>query len=236
MVVGEIEVHGRYLYRMSVRNSNGCSKICDTVWRVSAPPTRPALRARYDRRRQDVVDAAARVFAERGFRATTMEDLSEATGLAAGGLYHYIGSKEQLLSDICAELLDPLLSEAHAIVAEPAPPEETLRRLVRVWAGHVESHRDHMRVFQQERQVIERGPRWRAIRASRKDFERVLDEVLQAGERSGDFAFPDRRLALMALLSMINYLPQWFRPRRRLSAEEVAEGFCDLLLEGASRR
>jgi TetR/AcrR family transcriptional regulator, cholesterol catabolism regulator len=197
---------------------------------MSTPPTRPALRARYDRRRQDVVDAAAGVFAEKGFQATTMDDLSGATGLAAGGLYHYIGSKEQLLVDICAELLDPLLDEAHAIVAEPAPPEETLRRLVRVWAGHVESHRDHMRVFGQERQLIERGPRWRAIRASRKEFERVLDDVLAAGERSGDFSFSDRRLALMALLSMINYLPQWFRPRGRLSAEEVAEGFCDLLL------
>jgi AcrR family transcriptional regulator len=176
------------------------------------------------------VDAAATVFAQHGFRATTMEDLSAATGLAAGGLYHYIGSKEQLLVDICSELLDPLLDEAHAIVSEPAAPEETLRRLVRVWVGHVESHRDHMRVFQQERQLIESGPRWRAIRASRKEFERVLDDVLAAGERSGDFAFADRRLALMALLSMINYLPQWFRPRGRLSAEEVADGFCDLLL------
>jgi AcrR family transcriptional regulator len=64
---------------------------------VSARPTRPVLRARYDRERQDVVNSAAEVFAERGFLATTMEDLSEATGLAAGGLYHYIHSKEQLL-------------------------------------------------------------------------------------------------------------------------------------------
>jgi TetR/AcrR family transcriptional regulator, cholesterol catabolism regulator len=197
---------------------------------VAAPPTRPRLRARYDRRRQDVVDAAAKVFAERGFQATTMEDLSEATGLAAGGLYHYIGNKEQLLFDICAELLDPLLEEARAIAAEPAPPDDTLRRLVRIWVGHVERHLNHMRVFQQERLVIERGPRWRAIRTSRKEFECVLERVLAAGERSGDFRFVDRRLALMALLSMINYLPQWFRPHGRLSADQVADGFCDLLV------
>jgi AcrR family transcriptional regulator len=202
---------------------------------MSSPPARPVLRARYDRRRQEVVSAAARVFAQRGFQATTMGDLSQATGLAAGGLYHYIGSKEQLLFEICTELLDPLLEEADVIVSEPAAPEQTLRRLVRVWALHVERHRDHMRVFQQERQLIERGARWRAVRASRQQFEGVLDEVLAAGERSGDFTFPDRRLALMALLSMINYLPQWFRPRGRLSAEAVADGFCDLLLNGAQR-
>jgi TetR/AcrR family transcriptional regulator, cholesterol catabolism regulator len=196
------------------------------------PPTRPALRARYDRRRAEVVNAAARVFAERGYEATTMDDLSEATGLAAGGLYHYIGSKEQLLFDICAELLDPLLADARAIVAEGAPPEETLRRLVRVWVDHVERHRDHMRVFQQERQLIERGPRWRAVRGSRKKFERVLEGVLEAG----GFVHPDRRIALEALLAMINALPQWFRPRGRLTPDQVAEGFCDLLLHGAARR
>jgi AcrR family transcriptional regulator len=196
------------------------------------PPTRPALRARYDRRRAEVVNAAARVFAERGYEATTMEDLSEATGLAAGGLYHYIGSKDQLLFDICAELLDPLLADARAIVAEGAPPEETLRRLVRVWVDHVARHRDHMRVFQQERQLIERGPRWRAVRGSRKEFERVLEGVLEAG----GFVHPDRRIALEALLAMINALPQWFRPRGRLTADQVADGFCDLLLDGAARR
>jgi TetR/AcrR family transcriptional regulator, cholesterol catabolism regulator len=196
------------------------------------PPTRPALRARYDRRRAEVVNAAARVFAERGYEATTMEDLSEATGLAAGGLYHYIGSKEQLLFDICAELLDPLLADAHAIVAEGVPPEETLHRLVHVWVDHVARHGDHMRVFQQERQLIEHGPRWRAVRGSRKEFERVLEGVLEAG----GFVHPDRRIALEALLAMINALPQWFRPRGRLTADQVADGFCDLLLHGAARR
>jgi TetR/AcrR family transcriptional regulator, cholesterol catabolism regulator len=198
-----------------------------------SPPTRPALRERYEQRRQAILDAAARVFATRGYQATTMEDLSAATGLAAGGLYHYIGGKEQLLVDICAELLDPLLAEAHVIVADSATPEEKLRRVVRAWVDHVERHRDHMRVFQQERQVIESGPRWRAIRASRKQFEEVLEQVLAEGERSGDFVFPDRRLALMALLGMINWLPQWLRPRGRLTPEQVAEGFCDLLLRGA---
>jgi TetR/AcrR family transcriptional regulator, cholesterol catabolism regulator len=203
---------------------------------MSVPPTRPVLRARYDRKRKAVVNAAARLFAERGFQPATMEDLSAATGLAAGGLYHYIGSKEQLLFDICAELLEPLLDEAQAIVSQPAPPEETLRRLMRTWAGHVESHRDHMRVFMQERQLIERGSRWDAIRARRKEFEQVLEQVLIAGERSGDFRFPDRQLALMALLAMINYLPQWLRPRGRLTAQEIADGFCSLLLDGFATR
>ena len=197
---------------------------------MAAPPTRPALRERYERRRSEVVDAAARVFAGRGYHATSMQDLTEATGLAAGGLYHYIGSKEQLLVAICDELMAPLLERARELRAEERAPEDELRGLVRAWVEHVEAHRDHMLVFQQERHVLEHGPQWRAVRASRKEFEQLLDAVLERGERAGAFRFADRRLALLALLGMVNHTPQWFRPRGRLTAQQVADGFVDLLL------
>jgi len=194
------------------------------------PPTRPALRARYERRRVALVDAAAAVIAQRGFHATSMQDLADATGLAAGGLYHYIGSKDELLVAICDELMAPLLDRAGALVAERRAPEEELRGLVRMWVEHVEAHRDHVLVFQQERHVLEHGPQWRAVRAARKRFEELLDGVLARGEQAGAFVFADRRLALMALLGMVNHTALWFRPRGRLSAREVADGYVDLLL------
>jgi AcrR family transcriptional regulator len=197
---------------------------------VPAPPTRPALRERYERRRSEVVDAAAKVFAQRGFDGTSMQDLTDATGLAAGGLYHYIGSKDQLLVAICDQLMTPLLERARELVAQEQAPEDELRGLVRMWVEHVEEHRAHMLVFQQERHVLEREPQWRAVRASRKAFEQLLDGVLRRGEEAGAFHFADRRLALLALLGMVNHTPQWFRPRGRLNAQEVADGFADLLL------
>jgi TetR/AcrR family transcriptional regulator, cholesterol catabolism regulator len=200
---------------------------------AAAPPTRPALRARYERRRREVVATAARLFAERGYQATSMADLTAATGLAAGGLYHYIGSKERLLLDICDELLDPLLARAREIVASDAAPEAQLRALLRAWLAHVEAHRHHMLVFAQERHAIEREPQWRRIRRRRKQFEALLDGVLARGEAAGMMAFADRKLTLLALLGMVNYTPQWLRPRGRLSAEQIADGYCDLLLAAA---
>jgi AcrR family transcriptional regulator len=119
------------------------------------------LRDRYDRRRQAVVQQAARVFAERGYDQTSIQDLAEAIGLAAGGIYHYIGSKEQLLIRICDQLMDPLLDQARGVAASEADPEAQLRAIVRLWVAQVVEHRDHMRVFQQERHVIESGDQWR---------------------------------------------------------------------------
>src|SRR5215210_5888466 len=173
-----------------------------TLDRMSAPPTRPALRERYDRRRAEVVLGAARVFAERGYDQTSVPELAEALGLAAGSLYHYFGGKEQLLRAICDQLMDPLLERAEALLAEPREPAEELRALVRLWVEHVVTHRAHMLVFQQERHVIERGAAWRGVRASRKAFERLAEDVLARLDADPARPAGDPRLALFALLGM----------------------------------
>jgi TetR/AcrR family transcriptional regulator, cholesterol catabolism regulator len=202
---------------------------------ATGPPTRPLLRQRYDRRQERVVAIAAELFAERGYSATSMADLSEATGLAAGGLYHYIGSKKQLLFRICDELMEPLLAEARAIVATDEPAVEQLRRLLRAWLEHIALHRHHMTVFQQERHLIERDPGWRAVRRRRKDFELILDGVLERCEREGSLSFPDRALALRALLGMVNHTSTWMRPRGRLLPDQIADGYCEMLLGAFAR-
>ena len=201
---------------------------------AASPPTRPALRARYDRKQQEVVATAARLFAERGYQATSMQDLTEATGLAAGGLYHYIGSKEQLLIRICDELLETLLERARAIVARPAPATDHLHELLRAWLAHVATHRDHMLVFAQERHAIESEPQWRRVRRQRKAFEQILDDALARGEQDGTMTFADRGLTLRALLGMVNHSATWLRPRGSLSAEQIADGYCDLLLKAGA--
>jgi TetR/AcrR family transcriptional regulator, cholesterol catabolism regulator len=200
---------------------------------ATTPPTRPALRARYEGRRGEVIAAAAEAFAAGGYKETSIADLSEATGLAAGGIYHYIGSKENLLIAICDDLLAPLLVEGREIVAAGGPPEEQLRSLLRAWLAHVETHRAHMLVFAQERHLIEREPQWRAVRRQRKQFEELLDGILAAGEADGSMAFDDRGLTLLALLGMVNYTPTWLRPHGRLSADDVADGYCALILRSA---
>jgi TetR/AcrR family transcriptional regulator, cholesterol catabolism regulator len=189
-------------------------------------PDRAALRERYDRKRAQVVLDAARVFARQGYDQTSVPELSEALGMAAGALYHYFDSKEELLIAICDQLMDPLLAEARQLLDADQPPDERLRALLRLWVAHVIEHRDHMLVFQQERHVIERGEQWRKVRESRKQFERLLDGAL----REARTRLADDRLELSALLGMVNHTAQWYRPRGRLSGTEIADGYADLIL------
>jgi AcrR family transcriptional regulator len=197
---------------------------------VPSPPNRPALRSRYDHRRQLVIDAAARVFATKGFHATSIQDLVEATGLQAGGLYHYIDSKDELLVRICDELMEPLLDAGRALVAADGSARAQLREFMHIWVQHVEHKRDHMLVFQQERHVLAHGQQWQHVRRQRKEFEELLAGIFARGETDGDFQLADRELALRALLGMVNQLPQWFRPGGRLSAEQIADGYLELIV------
>ncbi len=197
---------------------------------MAAPPNRPALRERYDRRRDEVVLGAARVFAERGYDQTSMGDLGAELDIAAGGLYHYIGSKEQLLISICDELTAPLLGTLGELAAADERPARRLREFVRIWVAHVVEHRDHLLVFQQERHVIEHGPQWRGVRRDRKRFEQLLDDALAQVQDAGELRLADRRVALSALLGMVNHTVQWFRPSGRLSAQDVADGYVELIL------
>jgi len=197
---------------------------------MPAPPTRPVLRQRWDRRADELVQAAAARFARRGYDQTTMADLAAELGIAAGGVYHYFGGKEALLQRICLELTEPLQPRAREALDGEEDPAERLRVLVDVWVAHVVEHRDHMLVFQQERHVIDSGAQWRSVRASRKRFEELVDGVLAELEGDPRARFEDRRIALSALLGMVNHTAQWFRPRGRLSAGEIAAGYAGLLV------
>jgi AcrR family transcriptional regulator len=206
---------------------------------MAAPPKSPTLRRRYDDRQREVLDACARAFAERGYHGTSIDDLIDATGLARGGLYHYIGSKSEALTRILDDLMGPLLESAAAVVSGPEAPAtatERLRALTRVWMRQVESHRDHVLIFEKERAVLREGPSWDAVRGDRDTFEVLLRRVLDDGVATGEFALDDPSLTALALMGMVNHAALWFRPAGRLSADQVADGFVALVLDGVRGR
>ena len=89
------------------------------------------------------------------------------------------------------------------------------------------------RYDRRQEEVVERAPQWSAVRASRKAFERLVDDLLDRVEEAGAIRFSDRRVALSALLGMVNTTAQWYRPRGRLSPPEIADGYLQLLAVGA---
>lgn len=190
---------------------------------------------RHDERRARLVDDSARVFARRGYHNTTMDELVEETGLTRGGLYHYISGKKDLLVASHQRYLHPLLAEASRIEAQDLPPSEALRLIVGAMMRTHADYPDHVAVFLREWPAIADEPEWTSLRSERRRFEAILSRILERGRVRGDFAFEDASATLFALLGMVNYSPQWFKPAGRLSADALAERFTQIFLHGIRR-
>jgi TetR/AcrR family transcriptional regulator, cholesterol catabolism regulator len=198
---------------------------------MGSPPSRPLLKARYERRRQAVIEQAAELFAKRGFDATSIEDLSEASELTVGGLYHYIGGKDDLLYEILNQLMGPLLIKAREIQLGSGTAVDRFRELMRAWVNHIADHKAHMIVFSQERHVVEHDRRkWQQARRSRRRFESLLAEMLDEALEEIGGEPPDTRLMALGLLGMVNYAPQWMKKSGRLSPDAIADGFSQIVL------
>jgi AcrR family transcriptional regulator len=189
-------------------------------------------RERYDERQAEVIDIAARVFAERGYHATSIEDLVEATGLQRGGLYHYMDGKKDLLIRIHRRFIDPLLEDAQDIAERGEPAEETLRLLTRALMHDIATYRDQVTVFLNEWRIIEHDPEWAEIRRSRRAFEEVVTEVIERGCEEGAFAVKDVRIAVLGFLGMVNYSYQWYRPGGRGKPQDIADQFFEIFSSG----
>ena len=197
--------------------------------RRSEPPTRSK---RFEQRRDEVVDIAAGVFAERGYHATAIDDLVEATGLQRGGLYHYISGKQELLIRIHQRFITPLLESAREIVALREPPDVELRLLAQALLRDIADYRDQVTVFLHEWRVIEDEAEWRDIWKARKEFEGIISSCIRRGIDQGLFRDLDENTTMLGFLGMLNYSYQWMDPRGRFSSNEVAERFSDVVLHG----
>ena len=195
-----------------------------------------ASSGRFEQRRGELASTAAKLFAERGYHATSMADLTEAAGLKRGGIYHYIDAKSDLLFLIHDDVITPLANEIRAIEQRKDPPQVTLRELARAFLDSISSRNEEVRVFLHEFRAIRDRPEWEErVRSGRREIERVVERVLRRGVDEGVFEVKDVRLTALAFLNMMNHSYTWFDPAGRWSASHIADAFCDIFLAGVQR-
>ena len=181
--------------------------------------------------------AAARLFADRGVANTRMADIAAELDMQAGSLYYYVASKEDLLADLVAERVALALELLERVVAEGAPPEDLARRGVAEHVRLFAEHADLFRLFAVERlsAVSERSAD--EVRRLGLAYEAVWRQILGRGVDEGRFR-PDLDVPVTAkaIIAMCSSTLSWFDPSGRLTVDEVAARFCDLVLQGTLRK
>ena len=190
--------------------------------------------AKWQARRETIIDTSARLFASRGYHATGITELCEANELGKGALYHYIGSKEELLAAIHDRVMDEVMLGAERAAAAGGSPTAQLAMLGRELLDVIHRYPDHVWVFLHEFPALT-GERAAAFRERRRDYERQVESVLRSGVESGEFRDLDPWLTARAWLGMHNYTYLWLRAGGRLSARDVAQPFAEIFMHGIER-
>lgn len=182
--------------------------------------------------RADVVQAAGRLFAARGYHGTSMRDLGRELGLQGSSLYSHIRSKEDLLVDVVQRAADLFESSAERATAHAGDERATLRALI---AGHVDvllDHVDEARTFLNEARSLDDPHRERVL-AARDSYEQVFRDVLVRGVSSGAFRSDlDPVVTGILLLSILNSVDRWYRPDGRLDRDQLVDAILDFALTG----
>ena len=187
--------------------------------------------AKWRARRQAIIDTSAPVFARRGYHATGIMELCAANDLGKGALYHYIGSKEELLAAIHDRVMDEVMLGAARVAEAGGSPSQQLAMLGDELLDVIHRYPDHVWVFLHEFPALT-GDRAAQFRLRRREYERQVEAVLQAGVDSGEFRDVDPWLTALAWLGMHNYTYLWLKPGGTLTARDVAKPFADIFIGG----
>ena len=189
----------------------------------------PHVREKRQRRRQEILHAALRAFKERGYHATTLDDIAEQIGVRKTALYHYFPDKEAILYECHRESLteiERLMKEARELDTASEQLAHVIREHVRVMTDTLEGSPLAFEVtaFSPERQ--------KEMIAARDRYERELRSIIDRGVEEGEFRSVDSKIAVFAVLGAINWIARWYSPEGSVHAPELGAQFAEHLVGG----
>jgi AcrR family transcriptional regulator len=200
--------------------------------RAVPPKSRPGRET--GARFEEVVDAAAELFSERGYAATSIQEIADSVGLLKGSLYHYIHTKEDLLYAVILEAHRHTAALGYEAVTMDGDANGKLRLIVHRHLQGTGANLAKIRVFYNEASSLAPA-RLEEILADRDSYEHSLRRVIQMGQEEGTFAAHlDPVLTAIAILAILNSVQQWYRPDGPRSLDDVVDTFTDLILRSVA--
>ena len=191
----------------------------------------PRGRARgYDDQREQILARAAKLFAKRGYTATSMNEVAEACGISKPSLYHYVQDKQQLLVEIAAAHIARLEALVDEVGAETHGPEARVRRLIAAFLAVYASSQAEHRVLTEDVKFLLPADRRRVLDGERKVVAAFADAIAEARPELRDHNL-DKPLTML-LFGMMNWMFTWLRPRGEFSHADMAPVVAELFFGG----
>ncbi|HAY44612.1 MAG TPA: TetR/AcrR family transcriptional regulator [Micrococcaceae bacterium] len=168
--------------------------------------------------------AAVARFAQQGFAATGIRELGTAAGINSATLYHYVGSKHDLLVRIISDCLKAMINGGRDALSTAQTPTHQLAQLIAFHVAFTATNPQTARVAEYEMRSLTPVAR-EEMQQLRDEYEALFTEVLNEGDKSGEFNTPDLTMARLAVMEMGTGVAHWYRPHGRLSLDQVQQNF-----------
>jgi AcrR family transcriptional regulator len=193
------------------------------------------MNARRKATRAQILRAAADLFRERGYPASTVDLIAARLGMSKASLYTHFRAKEAMLAAISRETIEAFTRDLSLVLVSDLGPEDQLRRVVRQHVRFVIANRSFLTVFFGEEANL--PARFARSLAAQKDrYDKGVERIVAEGIRAGVFRDVPPRLVVFAILGMVNWVHKWYNPRGRWGAEEISAAFLSLIEGGLLRQ
>lgn len=179
----------------------------------------------------EIMQAAIHLFQQKGYHATSMQDIADAVGLQKGSLYHYISGKEDLLVVIIHDALGQYNARLAEIRTLDLPVRQRLEMAVRSHLKGIAENLGMLTIFLRESYALN-PVQQRTIKAESDRYNRMFEELLTEGIQDGEMRNLDPKFATRVVLGACNWFYRWYRPGGSQSIDQMADFFVDLLFNG----
>jgi AcrR family transcriptional regulator len=181
--------------------------------------------------RDEILEAAAQIFSQKGYHATSMSDIAGAVNLQKASLYHHINSKQEILLSLLDEALDLLTGRMNQVLFQPVPADQKLKIAMETYLTTLADQRDLAAILLLEHRSL--NPDLRVQHLPRRDrFESLWRDLIQMGVDEGKFICKDVPMTTRALLGVMNWAITWYRSDGPLSIADIAGQYAELILNG----
>jgi AcrR family transcriptional regulator len=187
-------------------------------------------------RRAHLVKLAGELFADKGYRATTVREIADAAGILSGSLYHHFDSKESIGDEILSAFVNQVLADYRGAVAAAGSPRAAIEQIVRSTSRTLSEHRAALAMLQHDWNYFATQPRFAYLPKALHEIERTWITQLELGKQAGLFrADLDTKLTYRLLRDVLWIPEQWHRTRG-YTTDQVVDGFLRIVFDGIAAR
>jgi TetR/AcrR family transcriptional regulator, cholesterol catabolism regulator len=181
---------------------------------------------------EKIIEAAVPIFMKKGYLGTSMREIATGLGVKAGSLYYHIRNKEELLEKIHDFLIDELLEKSQKIIDNGTINNTMkLKLFVKNLLKVMAQLRPYATVFFRDYRFLSPGY-FQKVNKKRMKYRFLLEELIKNGIRQGEFRKVNPKIISLGIFGMFIWVHTWFNPKDSLKPDEIADIFCNTLLDG----